>query len=192
MPWSEYWNAVAGRPPRPTLLFALDRFGGQQGFAVDLGCGAGRDAIELLRRGWRVLGIDAEEEAVGRLRARPDLPPDARLETLAAKFEDAPWPPADLVNASFSLPFCPPDRFPALWGKIGASLLPGGRFCGQLFGERDGWAGRPGLAAHRREEAEALLDGLDVEKFEEEEADGKTAVGRPKHWHIFHIVARRP
>jgi tellurite methyltransferase len=189
--WPEYWNAVAGRPPRPTLLFSLERFGPRRGFAVDLGCGEGRDAIELLRRGWRVLCIDAEEEAVRRLRERPDLPEDTRLETLVQKFEDASWPAADLVNASFSLPFCPPDRFPELWQRIRESLLPGGRFCGQLLGERDEWAGRPGLATHRRVEVEALLDGLAVEKLEEEEEDGKTALGRAKHWHIFNVVACR-
>jgi hypothetical protein len=27
--------------------------------------------------------------------------------------------------------------------------------------------------------------------FEEEEADSTTPRGKPKHWHIFHIVARK-
>ncbi|MEJ1932020.1 class I SAM-dependent methyltransferase [Nostoc sp. NIES-2111] len=35
-------------------------------FAVDLGCGDGRDTVELLRRGWRVLGIDGAQEAIAR------------------------------------------------------------------------------------------------------------------------------
>ena len=43
-----------------------------------------------------------------------------------------------------------------------------------------------------REEALALLAGLDVEMFDEEEADGVTPRGNAKHWHIFHIVARKP
>ena len=43
-----------------------------------------------------------------------------------------------------------------------------------------------------RTEAEAMLDGLDVEMFEEEEADGFTPRGNAKHWHIFHVVARKP
>ena len=43
-----------------------------------------------------------------------------------------------------------------------------------------------------REEALALLQGLDLEMFEEEEADGVTPRGNAKHWHIFHIVARKP
>ncbi|HKW53315.1 MAG TPA: class I SAM-dependent methyltransferase, partial [Stellaceae bacterium] len=59
--WDEYYERVAGRPPRPTLLAALERFGAEGGqSALDLGCGDGRDTIELLRRGWRVLAIDAE------------------------------------------------------------------------------------------------------------------------------------
>jgi hypothetical protein len=35
------------------------------------------------------------------------------------------------------------------------------------------------------------LAGFEVELFEEEEADSTTPRGKPKHWHIFHIVARK-
>src|SRR5579864_1965030 len=98
--WREYYERTEGRPPRRTLLAALDRFGADAGRrrAVDLGCGDGRDTIELLRRGWRVLAIDAEAAAVARLLARPDLPPGAALETRCARFEDTTWPAVDLVN----------------------------------------------------------------------------------------------
>ena len=40
-------------------------------------------------------------------------------------------------------------------------------------------------------EVEALLDGFDLERFDEVENDGQTALGEAKHWHLFHIVARR-
>jgi tellurite methyltransferase len=40
-----------------------------------------------------------------------------------------------------------------------------------------------------RDEALALLDGFELELFEEEEADSVTPRGNAKHWHIFHIVA---
>jgi SAM-dependent methyltransferase len=174
------------------LLFALERCGAGEGRrAVDLGCGDGRDTVELLRRGWSVLAIDAEPAAIRRLLARPDLPPGARLEARCERFEDARWPAADLVNASFSLPLCPPGRFPALWAKIRGSLEPGGRFAGQLYGERDGWAGDPSITHMDRAAASALLDGLEVELFDEEESDAVTPCGEPKHWHIFHVVARR-
>ena len=66
-PWSRYY-AAAGQDPRETLLAALERFDaeGRAGLAVDLGCGTGRDTFELLRRGWRVLAIDAQSEALYR------------------------------------------------------------------------------------------------------------------------------
>jgi SAM-dependent methyltransferase len=187
-----YYEATAQRPPRRTLLDALTRFGEGEGrFAVDLGCGDGRDAVELLRRGWSVLAIDAEPQALERLAQRPDLPSERTLTTRCERFEDAAWPTADFVNASFSLPLCPPARFPALWGKIVASLVPGGRFAGQLYGDRDGWAGREGVSHIDRIGVLRLLKGFDIEMLDEEETDGVTPRGEAKHWHIFHIVARR-
>ncbi|MGH6981991.1 MAG: class I SAM-dependent methyltransferase [Stellaceae bacterium] len=188
--WDVYYRKTAGRPPRPTLLFALDRFAAP-GFAVDLGCGEGRDTIELLRRGWHVLGIDSEPGALARLAARPDLPPGHRLDTSVARFEDAAWPAADLVNASFALFFCAPAAFPPLWRKIGASLKPAGRFAGQLLGERDSWASRPNVVAHDPAALSALLAGFAVEMHEIEETDGVTPRGEAKHWHIHHLVIRR-
>jgi SAM-dependent methyltransferase len=191
--WAEYYAATADRPPRRTLLEALARFepSDTPRFAVDLGCGDGRDIVELLRRGWSVLAIDSEPAAIERLQSRPDLPEVARLTCLCQRFEDATWPEADLINASFSLPLCPPARFPGLWRRIVASLKPGGRFSGQLYGDRDGWAARSGMTHMNRAGAEHLLEGLNVELFDEEETDSVTPRGKPKHWHIFHIVAQR-
>lgn len=195
--WQAYYKAVEGRPPRPTLLKALESFATEPlpatpRFAVDLGCGEGRDTIELLRRGWRVLGIDGEAEAIALLRQRPNLDHTC-LETQVMRFEALTLPASvDLINASFCLPFCPPDSFPSLWATIVAALEPGGRFCGQLFGDRDSWATNPNLTHLRRDQLEKLLQSLDVEYFEEEEQPGQTALGEDKYWHIFHIVARKP
>jgi SAM-dependent methyltransferase len=188
--WTEYYRQTAGRPPRPTLLFALNRFAAP-GFAVDLGCGEGRDAIELLRRGWSVLAVDAEPGAIAGLTARADLPTGARLETQVARFEAATWQAADLVNASFALFFGAPDAFPPLWRKVVASLKPGGRFAGQLLGDRDSWAGRRHVVLHDDAAIAALLTGLTVEMHEIEETDAVTPRGEAKHWHIHHLVLRK-
>jgi tellurite methyltransferase len=189
--FSAYYDATAKRPPRRTLLFALERFGDFAGFAVDLGCGDGRDTVALLRRAWSVLAIDAEEEAIVRLRSRTDLPAGAAIETRIARFESSIWPAADLVNSSFALPLCAPELFPALWQRIVGSLKPGGRFAGQFYGDRDGWASRPGMTTHDRAAVERLLAPLDTELIDEEESDTITPRGQPKHWHMFHVVARR-
>jgi SAM-dependent methyltransferase len=187
--WGSYYDAVAERPPHETLLGALDRFA-EPGLAVDLGCGEGRDTVELLRRGWHVVAIDGEPEAIARLRARVGDQGD-RLETTVARFEEAEWPEASLVNSSFALPFCPPESFDAVWSRIRESLAPGGRFSGQLFGDRDSWAGEQEMTFHSRAAAEGLFDGLALERFDEVEEDGQTALGEPKHWHVFHVIAHR-
>jgi tellurite methyltransferase len=195
--WVKYYTATEGRPPRPTLLAALDRFAaeGIRGTAADLGCGDGRDAIELLRRGWRVIGIDFEPVALERLRARPDLPPAAQLDLHGVPFQEADWGKVEFVNSSFALPFGPPAACPALWRKIDASIVTGGRFAGQLCGPRDSWAergmdNRP-ITFQDEAAARALFANYTIELFEIEETDSVTPRGEMKHWHLFHIVARK-
>jgi tellurite methyltransferase len=195
-PWNAYYQAVAGRPPRETLTKALAEFDAESlldrpRFAVDLGCGEGRDTAELLARGWQVLAIDGEEKAFAQLQNR-SLQGD-RLQTQTMRFEDLRLPAGvDLINASFCLPFCPPDHFPHLWQTIATALRPGGRFCGQLFGDRDSWAIYGDRTHHTRAQVDLLFDSFEVEWLEEEDHPGVTAIGMEKHWHIFHFVVRKP
>jgi SAM-dependent methyltransferase len=198
--WQDYYNAVRGRPPRHTLITALENFENEDSknpnnpphrFAVDLGCGEGRDTVELLRRGWRVLAIDGEAEGIERMWQRNDIN-KSNLETKIMQFEALKLPRnCDLINASFCLPFCPPQHFSHLWEEVVNSLSSGGRFCGQLFGERDSWAIEPNLSHHTRKQVENLVNSLAIEMLEEEEHPGKTALGESKYWHIFHLVIRK-
>ena len=189
--WKLYYDA-AGNDPRLTLRSALGRFeleGVTAGVAVDLGCGAGRDTIALLQSGWTVYAIDAESEAIERLLAI--TPATDRLHTQVATFAAAQWPRSDLVNSSFALPFCHPSDFAMVCERIIGSLRTGGRFSGQLFGDRDGWAANKDMTFHSRADAVALFSQFDLESFDEVEEDGRTATGKPKRWHVFHIVARK-
>jgi SAM-dependent methyltransferase len=193
--WADYYEKIRDRPPRRTVFAALERFGVPPAgaLAIDLGCGDGRDVVELLRGGWRVVAVDAEPAALKQLQARRDLPAGANLTPIVSRFEDIALPlGVHLVNSSFAMPLCEAADFHRLWRRIRASLLPGGRFSGQWYGERDSWVGRPGITFLPRSEAQDLLGGLEVELFEEEENDSVTPRGNPKHWHIFHIVARKP
>ncbi|MEL6328739.1 MAG: class I SAM-dependent methyltransferase [Planctomycetota bacterium] len=183
------------QPPRKTLLAALDRFateGRPDGFAVDLGCGAGRDTELLLERGWRVLATDSSEDGLRRLMERPACrDAGGRLEVRCEPFSEAEIPDCDLVNASFSLPFCEPEHFGVLWSRIDRAIGPGGRFAGQLFGDRDSWSLLEDRTHLPRREALGLLDAYVLELFEEEDRPTRDAASPHKHWHVFHIVARK-
>jgi SAM-dependent methyltransferase len=206
---------VKGKPARETLLAALERFeresrvdgaGGKR--AIDLGCGEGRDTAELVARGWRVLALDGHPEGIARTLER--LGPEARgrVEARVARFEDladGSWKAGEgegvedggwdggweLVNASFALPFCAPERFGAVWRWVVGAITPGGRFCGQLFGDRDEWATIADRTHHRRGELDGLFAGFVLEELREEEKDSPEVSGRVKHWHVFHVVARK-
>jgi tellurite methyltransferase len=158
---------------------------------VDLGCGDGTDALALLDRGWYVVAVDREPTGLAALRARITAGHAGQIQVVRAAFSDVSIPRAHLIHAGFSLPFCAPRQFPALWTRIRQALLPGAIFAGELFGIHDSWASEPDMTFHEREEVRVALDGLEVLTLRESEDDGESFSG-PKHWHVFDILARQP
>jgi catechol 2,3-dioxygenase-like lactoylglutathione lyase family enzyme len=192
--WPGYFGAVRGLGPRETLVAALDAFereGFARGVAVDLAAGEGRDTLELLQRGWRVLATDGHADAFSHLWPRVPQTSRPHLTTVVASFADTTLPDCDLVNASFALPFSEPRHFPELWNRIVTAIRPGGRFAGQFFGDRDSWASRPDRTHQCRDEVLKLLERFEVEMMSEEEEDDAPEVRNPKHWHLFHVVAKK-
>jgi tellurite methyltransferase len=161
----------------------------EPGTAIDLGCGAGVDTAAMLSAGWSVFATDAQAEAIDRVRRR--IGNDARLTTVVSPMEDVNLPDASLVWASYSLCFCDPTRFPGVWQRIRDAVIPGGLFAGQLLGDRDTWAAEREMPWFDEERVGSLFDGWAVERFEIEDEDGE-AWGVRKHWHVFHVVARKP
>ncbi len=197
--WPAYFDRMEGKPARDTVLKALASFGEVSAddppLAVDLGCGAGRDAVVMLNAGWNVWAQDGNEDGLARTKARPEIQAalnDGRMEIIQADFAGLTIPKAKLVNASFSLPFCPPAYFPALWEQIDAAIEPGGRFSGQFFGNRDDWAILEDRTHLTRSETFTLFDQYILESFIEEDRPSKHIGENHKHWHVFHIVARKP
>ena len=202
--WDEYNAAQWGRAPRASLGAALDAVPDRAGrgpdddaphrspVAVDLGCGEGVEVTALLEQGWIVHAVDGEAAALERLveRTPPELRERLHVHQVAYGDVDV-LPDADLVHASYSLPYCEPVHFHRLWAAVRAALRPGAVLSCQLFGPHDDSYGDPEMTFHSADEARALLDGLEIVGWTEEDADG-TAYTGPKHWHVFHVVARRP
>ncbi|HEV2239133.1 MAG TPA: class I SAM-dependent methyltransferase [Ktedonobacterales bacterium] len=187
--WARFYRFTRDSPPWPLLqrAAALAPVGGR---ALDLGAGAGRDTRYLVAQGFDVTAVDADPNAAALLAALPA----ERLRVVRSSFEDFEFTPAayDLISAQFALPFVARERFFAVFARLKAALAPGGVFAGQCFGERDQWNARGHTMTFlTRAEVEALLTDLSVIELREEDADGHKADGSPKHWHVFHILARR-
>ncbi len=189
--WREFIRITSGMPAWPHLVRAVALFD-RPGDALDLGPGGGRDSDHLLRQGWRVTAVDASPAAAAALRR---LPRQRNLTFVAARIEDFDAQPAsyDLVNAQFSLPFMAPDRYEAALRRLVASVRPGGVMAATFFGRHDEW-NKPGSGLNFTTEASVrkLFEGWEIVELREEEQDGQTADGTPKHWHVFHLIARNP
>jgi SAM-dependent methyltransferase len=193
--WEGFYRAVEDRALREVFVEALPLLptaapDERPLVAVDLGCGDGKEALELLTRGWTVLATDRTPEGIRRLLESVPSAASDRLTTRIASFTDVEFQDADLVYAGLSLPFCKPADFEQVWRNIVVGVRPGGFFVGHLFGTHDTWAGTPDMTFHSRVEVEELLSGFETVTFREQDEDGP-AVGGPKHWHVFHVIARR-
>ncbi len=193
--WPDYYEITAERPSWTTTRTAADAFGEHPPdgprFAVDLGCGAGRDTRELLRRGWRVLATDMTPEGpetLWRLTREEDR---ERLETEVAPLQDFEIPVCDLLNANLILPFQPAADYEATWERILAAIPVGGRFSGMLFGHKDQAAEEEGMTCPPPEVIRGYLDGFEIEYWAEKEEDGQTALGDDHHFHLIEVVAVR-
>lgn len=91
---------------------------------------------------------------------------------MCAWFADVAFPPAQLIHAGFSLPFCPAPRFEAVREQIRRALVPGGIFGGQLSGPR-GWAGDPSMTFQDRSEVDRVPGGLEILDRHETGPDGR-------------------
>jgi len=198
--WPDYYAVTGDRPAWDTVIGAADRFeadgaalGGTPGdrLAVDLGCGAGRDTRELLRRGWRVLAVDGEPDAIAALRDATPAEDVARLETAVADIGAFELPRCDLVVASVSLQFLDAAAYATVFERMAAALPAGGRFAGYLYGDKDEAADDPAYTCPSAARIRELLAGFEIELWSEREEDGHMALGDPHHLHLIEVIARR-
>lgn len=185
-------------PPATTLIDALKGY--RKSFpikksklAIDLGCGSGTDTFALLGDNWNVVAIDKQKEAL--LRIKENVADDIlskKLQLRLDTFENIKeLPVCELINATFSLPFCNPTYFSTLWKVITSSIKSKGVFCGHFFGVNDSWCSNSEMTFHTKQQVFILLQDFDVEYCKEVEKNGKTLSGIEKHWHIFYVVAKK-
>lgn len=163
---------------------------------VDLGAGQGTDTSVFLQDGWTVIAVDTNPIGLWlckRKARKAGL--NNKLSCIQSWFEDYTVPACAGVNASFALPFCAREHWPDLWDNITTSIISGGVFAGQFFGREDSWGKYPlnnNPTLHFSEqEVRTLFEGFDILDFKEVKQQGKGPCGEKKHWHVYHVVARK-
>lgn len=161
------------------------------GNAIEIGCGAGRDTVYLIKNGWKVLAIDNEdvESIITNKLSKEEL---KQFKFVKQKFEDIELENNNLVVANFSLPFCNKNNFKKLWNKIDDSILKDGYFVGNFFGINDEWKStKEEMTFLTKEQVIELFKDFEIIEFKEVEKDGTTVLGKMKHWHIFDVIAKK-
>ena len=195
--WEAYFEVTKTSPPSETAMCAMREYGDNKGLVIDLGCGVGTDSLYFLKNGWNVLAVDTNPELIMVSKSKMPEELQSRLQIEKMEFEDLTLPVAECIIANFSLPFCKPGQFNAMWSKIVKGIRIGGIFSGIFFGNRDEWINEFSLERtfHTKVELMNIFDQFVIISLKEEEYDGKCC-GRddkpsPKHWHYFRVVARR-
>jgi SAM-dependent methyltransferase len=173
-PQREHWNRRyasgdrhATTAPNQFLVAEVSRMA--PGRALDLACGAGRNAVWLAEQGWRVTAVDFSN--VGLTRAR-ELARARRVEINWIEADVVVWTPAarawDLVCVLY-LQLPAPERRSVLRRAVDA-VAPGGTLLvvgHDLQNLTEGWGGPPQAEVlFTPDDIVAEMDGLPVEKAE--------------------------
>lgn len=195
--WQNYYqNSLNYNTAQKTLRLALSYFqweNKKEGRAADLGAGAGIDTKFLLNKGWDVFAMDKEQLSIDIILEHTNSSHLSKLEVMVCPFSEMVLPSnLDLINASFSLPFCHPQDFPKCWRTVVDQLSVGGRFAGQFFGEKDEWAIHSFLTILSYESfLELFKDQFVIEYLQIEEGYMPQDFGQLKKWQVFHVVAKK-
>jgi len=192
----QYYDATANSETRSDLLHAADLVENSK-IAIDCGCGAGADIEYLLSKGFFVHGFDVEKESIARCKKRFNN--NANVALSQDTFSSFTYPKASLVLADASLFFCEESGFNSVWDKIYESLEPSGIFCGSFLGPRDTTAAPnynsnaywSDTSVFTEDEVKKLFTRYQILRFTEHESSGNTPDGKPHHWHIFSVVAKK-
>jgi len=168
--WDRKWRDERPAPrtePNRFLVTAVADLA--PGRALDLACGAGRNAVWLAERGWQVTGVDFSEVAL-----------EKAQELARARGVEVEWVRADALDyepeaGAFDLVVIAYLQLPAeerrpVWRRTAAALAPGGRLfvvAHHLDNLSDGWGGPKSPAVlFTPEEVAGELSGLEILRAE--------------------------
>ncbi len=159
--------------------------------ALDVGAGALVDSRALLDAQFKlVTAIDADEAS----RELALEMSDTRFSFIQHDISTFEYPAAsfDIVSGQYTFSFLNPTVFEKTLCSLFVSLKSEGVFTGNFFGVRDDWNTHDSKKTFLdKDECLQLFNDFTILYFNEVERDSETALGLPKHWHEFEVIARR-
>lgn len=186
----KYYENTANANPNYTVKKFIE-LNVKPGNAIELGCGAGRDTIYLIKNGWNVLAIDREDVS-SRIQSKLNKEEVKKFKFSQQKFENIKLEKNNLVVANFSIPFCNKNNFKELWNKINNSIFKDGYFVGNFFGNNDEWKStKEEMIFMTKKQVLELFENFEIIEIKEVEKDNLTGLGKIKHWHMFNVIAKK-
>lgn len=188
-----YIEKTKDRLPKSALVRLVKEI--EPGKAIELGIGSGTDTIYLLKNGWNVDAVDINEDGKNIVQKAIESEQEYKFVFIKRKFEDLNLQKNqyDLVVGFDSLHFCDKEFFQEFFNTISGALKTNGYFIGNLLGDKDSWKKlkNNSMMFFSREEIVNLFKEYEILFLKENESDGQTISGKPKHWHSFLIKARK-
>ncbi len=192
--WKKYYELAKDALPAKLLRVVVEKYLPDKGKALDVGAGHLIESMFLLEKGFQVTAIDSSEAS--RELANKIINPDFNFIQDTIQQTEISENTFSLAVATHILSHIPPTDFEAVLFKILKSLKPGGIFCGNFFGERDGWnipeSTKTFLTIKKVKDYFSDLEIRFVGEREFEDTFGWAQINNlqdMKHWHIISIVA---
>ncbi len=158
-----------------------------EGFALDLGCGEGRDSFYLVQKGYKVTSVDYNKESIEILKENTEKLPEHIIISDITEF-DIPESKYAFIIANNVLPFInDKNKVKEVILHMVKGLAHEGKIYFTLFGNYDEWSNnKSSMSFWTYDETHNLLEdlGLKIINRTTEERYGPTMKGTIKYWHI--------
>lgn len=128
--WEQVWNGghgianMAAAPPHPRIL--SETAGLTPGSALDVGCGAGAEALALAQAGWQVTGVDVSAQALAHAAERAQAA-GVQERTTWTEADATTWEPPQQYDLVLSCYAHAPIPQVELYERLSQWVAPGAR-----------------------------------------------------------------
>ena len=191
MSWEQYYEMTKNRPLRKLYSTALSFLNSKHKSAMDLGCGAGIEVIDLLNREFVVHGVDFQPLSIQSIQNQLNQRKSqfyGHVTTLELWKE---WPQVDFIFSYHALPFCKASYFNSVIQKMIDSVNPGGILAISLFGQEHDWVLEKQTVGVSEEFIRTQLKDFEIISFQEKKERAMSTFEGEIFWHYYEVIAQK-